>query len=91
MNPDGCGRKRHLFFHLCFHKTAKRLVGSCPYVSVGPQVTKPNHRVCSNLERAVLKPKPIPVVTRSKAWVYGRSLTGIVGSNPDGGMEVCVL
>jgi hypothetical protein len=25
---------------------------------------------------------PIPVVVPSKAWVYGRSLTGIVGSNP---------
>jgi hypothetical protein len=25
---------------------------------------------------------PIPVAARSKAWVYGRSLTGIVGSNP---------
>jgi hypothetical protein len=24
---------------------------------------------------------PIPVAARSKAWVYGRSLTGIVGSN----------
>ena len=25
---------------------------------------------------------PIPAVARSKAWVYGRSLAGIVGSNP---------
>ena len=25
---------------------------------------------------------PITVAARSKAWVYGRSLTGIVGSNP---------
>jgi hypothetical protein len=24
----------------------------------------------------------IPVAARSKAWVYGRSLTGNVGSNP---------
>jgi hypothetical protein len=28
---------------------------------------------------------PIPVAARSKAWVFGRSLTGIVGSNPAGG------
>jgi hypothetical protein len=28
------------------------------------------------------KPLPIPVAVRSKAWVFGRSLTGIVGSNP---------
>jgi hypothetical protein len=34
---------------------------------------------------------PIPVAARSKAWVYGRSLAGIVGSNLDGGMKVCLL
>jgi hypothetical protein len=28
---------------------------------------------------------------RSKAWVYGRSLARIVGSNPTGGMDVCVV
>jgi hypothetical protein len=26
--------------------------------------------------------EPIPLAARSKAWVYGRSLAGIVGSNP---------
>jgi hypothetical protein len=35
------------------------------------------------------------VAARSKAWVCGRSLVGIVGSNPAGGMDVrreyCVL
>ena len=31
------------------------------------------------------------VAVRSKAWVCGRSLTGIVGSNPTGGMDVCVM
>jgi hypothetical protein len=30
------------------------------------------------------------VAVRSKAWVCGRSLTGIVGSNPTGGMDVCL-
>ena len=38
---------------------------------------------------------PIPVAARSEAWVCGRSLAGIVGSNPAGGMDVsrecCVL
>jgi hypothetical protein len=34
---------------------------------------------------------PIPEAARSKAWVCGRSLTGIVGSNPAGGMDVCLL
>ena len=34
---------------------------------------------------------PIPVAARPKEWVYGRSLAGIVGSNPTGGMNVCVV
>jgi hypothetical protein len=34
---------------------------------------------------------PIPVAVRSKAWVFGRSLTRIMGSNPTGGMDVCVV
>jgi hypothetical protein len=33
----------------------------------------------------------IPVAVRSKAWVCGRLLDGIVGSNPAGGMVVCLL
>jgi len=39
--------------------------------------------------------RPIPVAVRPKAWVCGRSLAGIAGSNPAGGMNVsfecCVL
>ena len=34
---------------------------------------------------------PIPVVARSEAIVCGRSLAGIVGSNPTWGMEVSIL
>jgi hypothetical protein len=34
---------------------------------------------------------PIPVAMWSKAWVYGRSLAETVGSNPSGGMDVCLL
>ena len=34
---------------------------------------------------------PIPVVVRSKAWVYGRSLAGIAGSNPAGSIDVSLL
>jgi hypothetical protein len=34
---------------------------------------------------------PIPVAVQSKAWVCGRSVTGIVGSNPAGGMDVRLL
>ena len=34
---------------------------------------------------------PIPVAVRSKAWICGRSLPGIEGSNPTDGMDVCLL
>jgi hypothetical protein len=30
---------------------------------------------------------PIPVATRSNAWL---SFAGIVGSNPDGGVDACL-
>jgi hypothetical protein len=32
-----------------------------------------------------------PVVVRSKAWVFGRSLARFVGSNPTGGMDVSLV
>ena len=31
------------------------------------------------------------MAARSKVWVYDRSPAGIVGSNPAGAMEVCLL
>jgi len=33
--------------------------------------------------------RPISMAVRSKAWVCGRSLAGITGSNPSGGMNIC--
>jgi hypothetical protein len=35
--------------------------------------------------------KSMQVAARRKAWVCGRALAGIVGSNPTGVMEVCLL
>jgi len=35
--------------------------------------------------------RPIPVAARSNIWVCGRSFVGIVGSNPTGGMDACLL
>jgi hypothetical protein len=32
---------------------------------------------------------PIQVAARCKAWVCDRSLFGIAGSNPTGGMDAC--
>jgi hypothetical protein len=34
---------------------------------------------------------PIPEAERSKAWVCSRSPAGIAGSNPAGGIDVCLL
>ena len=34
---------------------------------------------------------PISVAARSKEWVCGRSLAGIVGSNPSGDMDLSLL
>jgi len=34
---------------------------------------------------------PVPVAAQSKTYVYGRSSAEIVGSNPTGGMDVCLL
>ena len=31
------------------------------------------------------------MAARSKAWVCGRSLVGIVGSNPTGSVDVCLF
>jgi hypothetical protein len=31
------------------------------------------------------------VAARSKAWVCGHSFDGILGSNPAGGMDACLL
>jgi hypothetical protein len=31
------------------------------------------------------------VTARSQAWVCGRSLAGIAGSNPAGVMDICLL
>jgi len=38
-----------------------------------------------------LKCTAFEVDARSKAWVCGRSLAGIAGSNPTGGIKACIL
>ena len=50
------------------------------------------YQSCIKLLSHILKlHQPIPVAERYKAWVCGRSLAGIAGSNPAGGMDVCLL
>jgi hypothetical protein len=43
------------------------------------------------LNLIIFKDSPIPVVVHSKAWVYSRSLAGIVSLNPAGGIDACLL
>jgi len=47
--------------------------------------------LCNMVLMLLIINTPIPVAARSKAWVFGRSLAGIVGSNPAGGMDGCLL
>jgi len=47
---------------------------------VGPQ----RHREKRNKQ-------PFPVAARPQVWICGRSLAGVVGSSPVGGMDVCLL
>jgi hypothetical protein len=43
------------------------------------------------LVRRRVTSQPIPVAARSKAYVCGRLVAGIPGSNPARGMDVCLL
>ena len=44
-----------------------------------------------NYSRVGVSGEPIPVAEQSKAWVCGRSPAGIAGSDPAGGMNICLL
>jgi hypothetical protein len=50
----------------------------------------PNSNLVQVLLSVNLSLMPIPVAARSKVWVCGRSLAGIVGLNLAGGMDVCL-
>ena len=60
----------------------------------GPGIESPIHWWTMVLVTCVDKPvwnRMSAVVKRSKARVCGRSLAGVVGSDPAGGMDVCVV
>ena len=46
---------------------------------------------CNDIISNNILTSPVPVPARSKAWVCGRSPAEIVGSNPTGDMDVCLL
>ena len=48
------------------------------------------HAVCKQ-KHVTVNSDAVPVATRFKAWVCGRSLAGIAGSNPPKVMDVCLL
>jgi hypothetical protein len=45
---------------------------------------------CNQEKRTISLWVPIPVAERSKTWVCGRWLAGIVDSNPAGGAWMCL-
>jgi hypothetical protein len=73
---------RQLFSHI---KGLEYLNTSC----TKHRATWKNHVRQIYIRNAVVT--PIVVAARSKAWVCGRSLAEVVGSNPAGGMDVCLL
>jgi hypothetical protein len=52
----------------------------------------PNHNFINLFNFYILiTDLPVPVAERSKALVYSRSPAAILGSNPTGDMDVCLL
>jgi hypothetical protein len=51
----------------------------CSYAAATQNVTKLSEHL------------PVTMAARSKAWVCDRSLAGIAGSNPTGGVDACLL
>jgi hypothetical protein len=60
-------------------------------MDLGGQLYYPAVLTTGKINLAPTKTVPVPVAARSKAQVYGRSSTAIVGSNPTGGMDVFLL
>jgi hypothetical protein len=56
-----------------------------------PDCATARKKVCITIILVYLFMKPIEVAARFKAWVSGRSVAGVAGWNPAGGMDVCLL
>jgi hypothetical protein len=50
-----------------------------------------NYMICISFVVLITTEPPIPVAMRSKAWVFGRSRTGIAGSTCARGTDVSLL
>ena len=67
----------------------QRFIFSCILILYFLLYTRPSYSLLFNEHYSLLR--PIFVAARSKAWVCGRSLSGIVGSKPARSMNVCIL
>ena len=52
---------------------------------------RPKLRIISSKSQFTIRHLPVPVAARSKVWFCVRSIAGIVGSNFNGGMDVCLF
>jgi hypothetical protein len=71
-------------WHVWGRSTYRVLIGNC-------ERRRPLRKSRHEWGRGVILNLPIPVAALSKEWVCGSSLAGVAGSNPAGGMDVCLL
>jgi len=60
----------------------------------GRRCWKVNNKAANGSRQSEVRhiaPKPVPAAAQSKAWVCGRSLAGLLGSNPAVGKDVFLL
>jgi hypothetical protein len=60
----------------------------CMYGSCSRASSRPNLDYVASVGKMV---QPVLMAAQSKTYVYGRSPTAIMDSNPTGGMDVCLL
>ena len=87
-SPEGC----EIFMkvgHICRY-THTWPTGWCQHFNT-VRWTHVSDYICRAFFEKVTVTEPSPVAERSKERVCGSSLAGIAGSNPAGGMDVCVV
>ena len=94
MTPKGCSNCTLLTLKMLKHSDRRKEAVSVGLVSRSavPEFYVSHPFVCQHHEW--LKSLCLSTATfavRSKAWVCGRSVAGIAGSNPAGSMDTCLL
>jgi len=62
-----------------------------PATEQSPEAHRSSPNKCKEFQSFKTIIGPTPEAARSKEWVCGRSLSEIVGLNPAGGMDICLL